>query len=116
MYILNEQEEGLYNLYFHSCPNYQRNLFALNFEVSFSSSKGNMNSLKYCDFVNDFSIDWYRRGKQKQFPIGWRDAFTRALFHDVTDLFFVGLILVIPIEKEHVSVYSTRYSARVICI
>lgn len=25
---------GLYNLYFHSCPNYQRNIFALNFVVS----------------------------------------------------------------------------------
>lgn len=34
MYILNEQEEGLYNLYFHACPNYQHNLFPLNFEVS----------------------------------------------------------------------------------
>lgn len=34
MYILTEQEEGLYNLYFHSCPNYQRNLFPLNFNVS----------------------------------------------------------------------------------
>lgn len=33
MYILTEQEEGLYNLYFHACPNYQRNLFPLNFEV-----------------------------------------------------------------------------------
>lgn len=33
MYIT-EQEEGLYNLYFHSCPNYNRELFALNFVVS----------------------------------------------------------------------------------
>lgn len=34
MYVLTEQEEGLYNLYFHSCPNYQRNMFPLNFQVS----------------------------------------------------------------------------------
>lgn len=36
MYIT-EQEEGLYNLYFHSCPNYNRDLFPLNFIVSDSS-------------------------------------------------------------------------------
>lgn len=29
-----KQEEGLYNLYFHACPNYQRDLFPLNFQVS----------------------------------------------------------------------------------
>lgn len=24
MYVANEKEEGLYNLYFHSCPNYKQ--------------------------------------------------------------------------------------------
>lgn len=27
-------EEGLYNLYFHACPNYKEPLFLLNFDVS----------------------------------------------------------------------------------
>lgn len=27
-------EEGLYNLYFHACPNYKEPLFSLNFDVS----------------------------------------------------------------------------------
>ncbi|XP_031625257.1 protein GPR107 [Contarinia nasturtii] len=34
MYVLTENEEGLYNLYFHACPNYQRNMFALNFNIN----------------------------------------------------------------------------------
>lgn len=34
MYVVTEREEGLYNLYFHACPNYQWNMFPLNFKVS----------------------------------------------------------------------------------
>lgn len=34
MYVPESTEEGLYNLYFHACQNYQRDLFKLNFQVS----------------------------------------------------------------------------------
>lgn len=34
MYIATKQEEGLYNLYFHACPNYDmENYFNLEFDV-----------------------------------------------------------------------------------
>lgn len=33
MWIPTNQEEGLYNLYFHACPNYGLNQFMLNFNV-----------------------------------------------------------------------------------
>ncbi|XP_055586454.1 protein GPR107 [Uranotaenia lowii] len=34
LYVASKSEEGLYNLYFHSCPNYDRNnLYALQFDV-----------------------------------------------------------------------------------
>jgi G protein-coupled receptor 107 len=33
MYIATKQEEGLYNLYFHSCPNYKTAQFMLSFDV-----------------------------------------------------------------------------------
>lgn len=45
MYIT-EQEEGLYNLYFHSCPNYNRDLFPLNFVVSLFLLESNLWDIK----------------------------------------------------------------------
>ena len=34
MYVANEEEEGLYNLYFHNCPNYKQKV-EVDFSVSF---------------------------------------------------------------------------------
>ncbi|XP_044731756.1 protein GPR107 [Chrysoperla carnea] len=33
MWVASEAEEGLYNLYFHSCPNYEKKTVALNFDM-----------------------------------------------------------------------------------
>lgn len=34
MYVANEEEQGLYNLFFHNCPSYNEKV-AVNFSVSF---------------------------------------------------------------------------------
>lgn len=42
MYIATKYEEGLYNLYFHACPNYQYSLLPLSFNVDIEeSNRGN---------------------------------------------------------------------------
>ena len=33
MYVANEEEEGLYNLFFHSCPNFPKRHVAVDFSV-----------------------------------------------------------------------------------
>lgn len=103
MYVLTDQEEGLYNLYFHACPNYQRNLFPLNFEVFYTNALIHIHFILQFHWIHVHSTDQHWRGEQEQFPLSGRDAIARIVFYDVVDIFLVGSVLAVSTKKEHVS-------------
>lgn len=77
MYVANEEEEGLYNLYFHSCPNYNQHRVSVDFSVNIYIHQ-NFIYIFALEFYLEFEIfhfiyvaDGNKRNKRRQFLECW---------------------------------------------
>lgn len=97
MMVATPSDEGLYNLYFHACPNYHTSKI-----MSFNVSTSN-----YSTWILSNGPDLYlggHRGEQQwQLFVGWRNAPASLVLHDEPALLSLRPLLGFHFEEEQVS-------------
>lgn len=92
MRVATDAQEGLYSLYFHSCPNYGKERVKMNMVVSIAWS--------FSCLVHHWFSDWNWRKQFRKFFIGGGNALACALFHDGSFIFPLWLFLGIYFTKQ----------------